>query len=87
MLILWRRCVSPRSHGEAWESASTMSFQSTEGVGSIFRVWLPLTEMRHSLKSQSQATESQNATEQPKQEFVDAQRVLVVEDGCIPIWQ
>jgi len=58
----------------------TVSFQSTEGVGSIFRVWLPLTEMRHSLKSQSQATESQNATEQPKQEFVDAQRVLVVED-------
>ncbi len=31
----------------------TVSFQSTEGVGSIFRVWLPLTETRHSLKSQS----------------------------------
>lgn len=58
----------------------TVSFQSTEGVGSTFRVWLPLTEMRHSFKSQSEATESQNAREQPKQESVNAQRVLVVED-------
>jgi len=56
----------------------TVSFQSTEGVGSTFRVWLPLTEMRHSLKSQSQAKTSQNATEQPHQK--SAQRVLVVED-------
>ena len=58
----------------------TVSFQSTEGVGSTFRVWLPLTEMRQSLKSHSQATDSQHATEQPNEESVDAQRVLVVED-------
>ncbi|MGK7901151.1 MAG: ATP-binding protein [Hormoscilla sp.] len=58
----------------------TVSFQSTEGVGSIFRVWLPLTEMRHSFKSQSEATDRSYATLKPNHESINAQRVLVIED-------
>lgn len=58
----------------------TVSFQSTEGVGSTFRVWLPLTEMRHSFKSQSEVTDSSYTALKPNQESVNARRVLVIED-------
>jgi signal transduction histidine kinase/ActR/RegA family two-component response regulator len=60
----------------------TVSFQSTEGQGSIFRIWLPLTEMRHALQEPSPTHAEVPAfmASRVVERDPGAQRILVVED-------
>ena len=57
----------------------TISFQSTCGCGSTFRVWLPLTEMRSEFSTPSPDSCSISVAI-PKSKSVCSKRVLVVED-------
>lgn len=57
----------------------TVSFESEEGKGSSFRVWLPLTEMRQELKANHPKCETVNlASSVP--DATKEKRILVVED-------
>jgi CheY-like chemotaxis protein len=61
----------------------TVSLESREGMGSTFRVWLPLTEMRSSLVAQPGGRDlrQQGSSILNRQELVgDAKRILIVED-------
>jgi CheY-like chemotaxis protein len=61
----------------------TVSVESKENIGSTFRVWLPLTEMRSSLATDTRVSDSQpqGCSFLKNQASVgDAKRILVVED-------
>lgn len=62
----------------------TISFESRDGEGSTFRIWLPLTEMRQALTTAPASRQSQLNDRQSWQArtrtAADAQRILVVED-------
>jgi signal transduction histidine kinase/ActR/RegA family two-component response regulator len=60
----------------------TVSVESQESQGSTFRVWLPLTEMRSSLATNTGVSSSQQQESSflKKEPLGDAKRILVVED-------
>ncbi len=59
----------------------TVSVESKENQGSIFRVWLPLTEMRSTLAADSKPANAQlTGRSQLKNSLTNAYRILVVED-------
>ncbi len=60
----------------------TVSFQSAEGQGSRFRIWLPLTELRQALIDHSMTPVSAAAfmVSRPMPSDAGVQRILVVED-------
>jgi two-component system, sensor histidine kinase len=57
----------------------TISLESVENRGSIFRIWLPLTEMRGELAAKP-STESLFVSENEVEKIKDARRIWVVED-------
>jgi len=61
----------------------TVSVESKENIGSTFRVWLPLTEMRSSLATDTRVSDSQpqgSSFLKNQASVGDAKRILVVED-------
>ncbi|MGJ3246230.1 MAG: ATP-binding protein [Elainellaceae cyanobacterium] len=62
----------------------TVSFQSTEGQGSTFRIWLPLTELRQELSERVEPqSDFEDFATSRRPDYVSkpgVQRILVVED-------
>jgi signal transduction histidine kinase/CheY-like chemotaxis protein len=58
----------------------TVSFESSEGQGSSFRVWLPLTELRQQLAPEAETIDFLSSAPSPDPLLIAKKRILVVED-------